>query len=357
MRSEILPPKGNESYKQVTLIGTSFTSKGYGVPFMNSVFYEYLRPSVSLYKLDILEISKRKYPRLNPTVSRNLTLLQLGKYLEGRNIHIMHPQDICMTLPIMDISKGARKRIVTFHDFYPFLNDGSKGPINRVHEFVIRRCYYALRTYDFIFATTEESRLRLVKEFGVEEDKIAVQGPIIGYEFSPRMRRKDDGVVRIGYINNFNWNKLQMLRYFINTFKEIKSGNLEFVIYGGNFPLSELIRDDRRIKYLGFVPDSDLPDVLSDLDVFLSTSTHEGFGIPIAKAKAMKVPVLCYDGDIPDITKRNTIVWTEGNLREIIDSAAWSKTDVDKGYSDISSLRPETVIKQTLSIYDRIFDL
>lgn len=357
MRSEILLPKDNESYKQVTLIGTSFTLRGYGVPFMNSVFYEYLRPRVSLSKLDILEISKRKYPRLNPTVSRNLTLVQLGKYLEGRNIHITHPLDTYMTLPITDISKGARKRIVTFHDFYPFLDHGTREPLHRIHDFMTRRCYYKLKTYDFILATTEESRLRLIREFGVRQDKIAVQGPIIGYEFSPRMRRKDDGVVRIGYINNFNWNKLQMLRYFINTFKEIKSGNLEFVIYGSGFPLSELIRDDRRIKYLGFVPDLDLPDVLSDLDVFLSTSTHEGFGIPIAKAKAMKVPVLCYDGDIPDITKRNTIVWTEGNLREIVESAAWRRADVDKGYTDVSSLRPETVIKQTLSIYDRIFDL
>ena len=357
MRTGTLAPKNSKSDKQVTLIGTSFTSNGHGVPFMNSVFYENLKTNISLSKLDILEISRANYPKLNLTVSRNLTIPQLGKHIEGRNIHIMHPQDLCMTLPILDVSKVAKKRIVTFHDFYPFLNNETKGTINRIHDYVIRRCYYALGAYDFIFARTEESRLRLIKDFGVDKDKIAVQGPIIGYEFSPRERQKSDDIIRIGYINNFNWNKLPALRYFIETFKEVKSNNLEFVIYGSNFPLSELIKDDERIKYFGFLPDSDLPNVLSEMDVYLSTSTVEGFGIPIAKAKAMEVPVLCYDGDIPDIAKRNTVVWNERNLREILEGGAWREADVKRAYSDVSPLRPENVVRQTVSTYHNIFDL
>lgn len=86
------------------------------------------------------------------------------------------------------------------------------------------------------------------------------------------------------------------------------------------------------MKYLGFLPEEKIVETYSSFDVYLSTSTVEGFGLPIMQAKACKVPVLCYDGDIPEIVKRNTLLWNDDNLPEIIKNRAGEKADVEKAY-------------------------
>ena len=192
--------------------------------------------------------------------------------------------------------------------------------------------------------------------YSIEKEKITVQGPIIEHRYFPSnlRTRKDDKIV-IGYVNNFNWNKSQMLYKFIATFKEIRSRELEFHIYGSGFPYGDEIKDDPRIRYYGFLPESEAPLAMSGFDVYLSTSTSEGFGIPIAKAKAMKIPVLCFNGNIPNITKGNTCLWDEHNLKSLIEGEEWRNIDLTRAYKDILCLRPENVVKQTIEVYDTVF--
>ena len=94
---------------------------------------------------------------------------------------------------------------------------------------------------------------------------------------------------------------------------------------------------------------------MSGFNVYLSTSTFEGFGIPIAKAKAMKIPVLSFNGSIPSITKKNTCLWDQHRLYSILENEEWRKVDLTAAYEDVLSLRPETVVKQTIEVYDRVF--
>ena len=105
-----------------------------------------------------------------------------------------------------------------------------------------------------------------------------------------------------------------------------------------------MIKDDPRIKYLGFLPEEKIVETYNSFDVYLSTSIMEGFGLPIMQAKACKVPVLCYDGDIPDIVKRNTLIWNDANLEEIIKNRSWEKVDVEKAYLDAEECRADKVI-------------
>ena len=145
------------------------------------------------------------------------------------------------------------------------------------------------------------------------------------------------------------------MRVFIETFKNIKNASLRFNIYGKNFPFADLIKDDKRIQYLGFLPEDKIVQTLKEFDVYLSTSTIEGFGLPIMQAKACNVPVLCYDGDLPSIVKRNTLVWDDANLSEIIKSRLWENVDVEKARKDAEECRASKVISKMIKVYNKTF--
>jgi glycosyltransferase involved in cell wall biosynthesis len=62
--------------------------------------------------------------------------------------------------------------------------------------------------------------------------------------------------------------------------------------------VAELIasgRGEGRIKYLGYVPDADLPSLYTGCDVFIFPSLYEGFGIPVLEARACGARVVASD--------------------------------------------------------------
>jgi hypothetical protein len=340
----------------IILIGTSFARNGEGVPDMNYTFRDYLSREIPIDSIDIYELSSSQFPGLNRRVSRNLFLFKTKQLIHEKFIHVLHPNDLFNSIPFLNFSKYAKKKIVTVHDFYPFFVKQKENFVTKIDDFLKRQSFNYISSYDHIFARTTEVSQGLQYKYGIEKDKITIQGPIIENRYSKLGTEiKNFNKVVIGYVNNFNWNKSQMLYKFITTFKEIKSNEFEFHIYGSDFPYKDEIIDDPRITYHGFLSESEVPSVMSQFDVYLNTSTTEGFGIPIAKAKAMKIPILCYDGNIPNITKRNTCLWDQHNLRSILENEEWKKIDIKSAYSDIRCLRPEIVVKQTIEVYGKVF--
>ena len=341
--------------KDIYLVGTSFESNGFGVPEINKQFFELLHSkSNNIQFLDIMFQSKHQYPHLSPFLARNIYLIEMRKWISGKNVHIMHNSDPFTTLPVKDISNSARRRIVTVHDFYPFIKQNN-GVIESIDAKLKKRTYRTIKDYDFVFARTAEVKESLEKNHGVDQSKIEIQGPIIEIPLLKNNIKKSSDTCKIGYINNFNWNKSRMLKKLIELFKQVKDQSLEFHIYGKNFPFLEEITQDTRIHYHGFLKDSELSDTLTGLDAYVSTSEYEGFGIPIAKAKAHGIPVLCYDGMIPDVMKRNTCIWTQSSLPQILENRSWKNVDTRRGLQDVIPLSPDNVAEQTLKIYGDVF--
>lgn len=341
---------------RVLLIGTSFARNGEGVPDMNYTFRKYLSKEISLDSIDIYELSGSQFPRLNRMLARNLFLLKTKQLIEKKFIHVLHNNDLCNTLPIINLSKYSHKRIVTVHDFYPFFPKPKRSLHLVIDDFLKTKCFDFLPFYDHVLARTEEISKRLQADYSIGKEKITIQGPIIEQRYyRSNTARKEGSKVIIGYVNNFNWNKSEMLYKFISTFKEIKSKDMEFHIYGPRFPFLDEIKADPRIKYHGFLPEAEAPSVMAGFDLYLSTSTYEGFGIPIAKAKAMKIPVLCYNGNIPEITKRHTCLWDQHTLNSVLENEGWKNVNLAAAYEDVLSLRPQNVVKQTIEVYQRVF--
>ncbi|MGZ8844568.1 MAG: glycosyltransferase family 4 protein [Pyrinomonadaceae bacterium] len=79
--------------------------------------------------------------------------------------------------------------------------------------------------------------------------------------------------------------------------------------------LHELIRRlkvEDAVSFVGEVSDNELKAFYQVADVFLTTSEHEGFCVPLVEAMAMKVPVIAYASSaIPETVGNAGVVWSE----------------------------------------------
>ncbi len=345
---------------ELTLINNLIGYTGNGIAVYTQNLYDNLikyginAEKVSIY--DYVGSGNLKIKGMR-TFKKQLFLLSGVKPLKNKNIHAMSP-----TILPYSVLRKAKAKIVTVHDFYDFNPDFQRERLSSFHgiqKFLLSQIiktdinlWKYVPLYDKIFADSEETKNGLIGRFDIDSSKISVAYPIIPDRFTPLDIEKDKLI--IGYINNFNFNKREKLKVFIEAFKKIKDSDLEFHIYGKNFPFADLIKDDERIKYLGFLSEDKIVETINSFSAYLSTSTMEGFGIPIMQAKACKIPVLCYDGEIPNITKRNTLLWNEENIQSILERREWEKTDVEKAFKDAEECRADRVIPAMLKVYEEV---
>jgi len=62
-----------------------------------------------------------------------------------------------------------------------------------------------------------------------------------------------------------------------------------------DFALVRELGMERRVRFLGYVPDDDLPALYAAADVFVMPALYEGFGLPVIEAMACGTPVLTSD--------------------------------------------------------------
>ena len=346
--------------EKIYLINYTFGENGRGVStYAIRLYNELLKRNINVEKIATNDVLKKI--KLGREFKNSLFFITRNKVIKDKFIHAMAPNVIpkkYLNLP--------KKKLVTVHDFYIFHENyimETKKKLSFMKREMYgklvkkqRKDYYNIKYYDFVFARSEKVKNRLISEFDVDKNKIEVSNDIIPDKFQPAKIKKDNRKIIIGFINNFTENKTEKLKAFIETFKKINDDSLEFQIYGKGFPFLDLIKEDSRIKYLRFLPEEKIVETYNSFDCYLSTSTVEGFGIPIMQAKACKVPVLCYDGDMPEIVKRNTLIWNDNNLEEILKNRAWEKIDVERAYLDAEECRPDKIVTKIIKIYEKTFN-
>ncbi len=344
----------------IYLMNSYISNNGEGIAtYSNNLYNELSLRGLNVKKIEIEKYFKKSKIPFSKTIKRKLYFTIHYNLIKNKNIHVMSTG----VLPKNKINL-PKKKIITVHDLYVF-NDSYLDDRYSNQNFIYniytkyllekqRKEHYYIKLYDYVIALNDQVKDTLIKKFDVDKNKIETIYNIIPNKFIPLDKKRNDISV-IGFINNFRENKISKLKKFIEIFQKIKDKKIEFHIYGKNFPFLQLIKEDPRIKYFGFLPEEKIVETYNSFDCYLSTSTIEGFGIPIMQAKACKVPVLCYDGDIPEIVKRNTLIWNDNNLEEILKNRAWEKIDVEKAYLDAEECRADKVVLKTMNIYNKIF--
>ena len=212
------------------------------------------------------------------------------------------------TLPV--IRKPGLKTVATVHDL------GSEY-LSSMHQFK-QRLYlsimqrYQLKTATKIIVVSKATKDDLIKRVGIEPDKIAVIYE--GYDKELFKPIKDEALVnslihydlqpKTYYLFVGTVHPRKNLKRLIQAFANLVSKGDTFraynlVIVGAKGWLSDEIYQmpkklgiEEKVKFLGYVPEEDLPALYSGTIALVFPSLFEGFGLPILEAQACGCPVI-----------------------------------------------------------------
>lgn len=99
------------------------------------------------------------------------------------------------------------------------------------------------------------------------------------------------------------------------------------------FTLVSKLNIENRVRFLGYVPDKDLPKLYSAANVFVYPSIYEGFGLPLVEAMACGCPVIASDNSsLPEVVGDAGLLVETNNISEL--SITIEKVLFDKSLQD-----------------------
>jgi len=253
------------------------------------------------------------------------------------------------------------KSVVTFHDLIPWLypdkmSAGQTGSVmNKLGSSILRKyfkftCDLAKRAR-FIACDSQQTRDEVIQHLQIPPERTLVIKLGIREDLEPQ--DKPDTMLRFGYLGQLDRRK--RVNLLIEAFLDA-SADGELVIAGTGkeeAALKDLAGDNKRIKFLGFVPDEKLTDFYNSLNYFIFPTQIEGYGLPIVEAMACQKPVVVLaDAIIPqEIKSRCTIV---DRLNDFFTNPA-NKCNVSENYQFAKEHTWERCIKAYLELYKKIY--
>jgi glycosyltransferase involved in cell wall biosynthesis len=221
--------------------------------------------------------------------------------------------------------------VVTVHDLvnirYPELMSRYNAFLHRLF---FRR---SLDRADAIIAVSASARNDLVDLMGCNRSEITVVHHGVGTEFKPLpsemvCERLGQLELKPGYL------------LAVGTLEPRKNHALLFralarlphlpmlVIAGGRgWRYQNTIREvsrlnlQSRVRFLGYVPDADLPVIMNGARLLVFPSLYEGFGFPVIQAMACGVPVLTSDGSsLPEVGGDAAAYFQSNSLESLCDA-------------------------------------
>jgi len=267
-----------------------------------------------------------------------------GPVLPSQNIHI-HKLRIRKNIPLSLANFGYLKRIKDIYRERPYdlLRVHSlrfAGPVS----FLARKLYglrvpivshhhhvdkeflpnivdkIVLKSSDAIITVSEFSKKQLLEFVHVDEKKIHVLPNGINEEMKAN-KKNGDLCAKLGLDNkkiilSFGGLKRRKnLPFLIDSFnKLVKNGKTSYVLLlagGGELKneLMEMVKQlnlQANVKFLGFVPEEEKLGIYNLANVFVTTSSLEGFGRTAAEAMACGIPVLAPNvASLPEVVEDN----------------------------------------------------
>lgn len=236
------------------------------------------------------------------------------------------------------------KKVTTIHDLivykYP---EGSRKEIVDTQKLKLN---WVKKESDAIIAVSKSTKIDIEKILNIPAEKISVIYEGVGEDFknvTPKKNKSKKYVLAMGGIGTRkNTDRI------IAAFKELKRKDLELKIIGQN---------------LGFIPQSELPSLYKNAEVFVFPSLYEGFGLPVLEALASGCPVVTSKtSSLPEIggpgavyvDPQSTESIAEG-LKEVL---AWSPAERKKylkqGLDQSQKFTWEKAAKETLKVYENL---
>ncbi|MCC7372895.1 MAG: glycosyltransferase family 4 protein [Chloroflexi bacterium] len=266
----------------------------------------------------------------------------------------------------------TRQRVATIHDVIPLIYPAASTTLDRL---IYHRWLPSVaRRLDAILTVSECSRHDIVRLLRVDPARVHVTPNAVGPEFAPATPEQITTVTaRQGitgpyllYVGSVEARKnLTRLLHAFAALPEDARG-WQLVIVGASgwksspvYATVEQLRLGDRVRFLGFVPDADLPALYSGADLFVFPSLYEGFGLPVLEAMACGTAVitsstsslpeiagdaarLCDPLDVPGLTTA---------LRELLREPAHRQELAARGLARAAQFTWDRTAQATLDVY------
>ncbi len=180
-----------------------------------------------------------------------------------------------------------------------------------------------MRRANGLIAISESTRNDAVRVIGLDPDKITVIYPGVnaayfnasaaeGRAVAARYGLKNPYVLFVGTVE-----PRKNMRTLVDAWKRLP-GDLRAVFelavagsggWGDPEMLAALRAGIPGVRYLGYVPERDMPSLTAGAALFAYPSLYEGFGLPVAQALAARVPVVTSNvSSLPEVAARGGVL-------------------------------------------------
>ena len=223
---------------------------------------------------------------------------------------IKNPVDVFFTaihsIPMIRSSKT--KFVVMIHGLEYQYTSGYKNPLNRF--FIERPIRYAIKHSDKIITPSLATKKEILKRnWNVDEKKIEVVYEGVSEEFYPKSEEEIDKIRKKYEIGKNPYllfvstiqprknipNMIRAFSQFISENKDMKNTLLLIIgkkgwDYEESLEAPQKYGVEKNVKFLGRIPEEDLPILYSGAKGYINVSFEEGFGLPLLESMACGIP-------------------------------------------------------------------
>lgn len=274
------------------------------------------------------------------------------------------------------------KSVVMVHDLNFLIHPESYSFLSKTR--LVLSVRMAVKKSDQIITPSNFTKNEVIKYYGVPSSKINViyegydaelfrpSPPSLIKQIKTKYGLSFPYIIHIAgrFQKHKNTEKLIEAFYFLKKNKKIKH---KLVILGkkdksveSHYPhslrLAKKLKIDQEVLFLGYLPEEDLPPLLTGASVFVFPSLYEGFGLPPLEAMACGTPVVASNtSSMPEIIQDDGILIDPQNVQEIADaifqvisSPTLSAEIKEKGFKKAQEFSWEKCAKETLAVLEEV---
>jgi glycosyltransferase involved in cell wall biosynthesis len=232
--------------------------------------------------------------------------------------------DLCHYTNFLAPVSEERPYVVTIHDMGLETLQHAHPMAKRVY--TKRLIPHVAKKARLILTNSEYSKWEIVRHLGIPEDRIRVTPLAAAPEFVPVPASATHPYFL--YVGNLEPRK--NLERLIDAFARLRRKDHQLVVVGERWYRGGAAEEKARalgvigqVKFLGYVPRSDLPGLFSGATAFVYPSLLEGFGLPIVEAMACGAPVITSrTSSLKEVAGDAAVLVDPLNVREITEAMA-----------------------------------
>lgn len=233
----------------------------------------------------------------------------------------------------------------------------------------------SLKKADHIIAVSHYTRDEIIKNFGVNKEKITVVHEAASEQFHIKDKAKSHdviaalGVTKPYFIFVGRFAAIKNIDNVIAAFERLADSEVQLVLVGGfdpafpNKPLeNKIFNNPDRIKILQGISNEELVHLYNNTLCLVFPSFAEGFGLPILEAMSCGAPVITStEGSCPEIAGDAALLVDPNDLSQLVVAMESILRDVqlrnslsEKGLKRADTFSWQRCAADTYSVYENI---